>query len=307
MVAEQLEREIHRLGGQLQVVPMSVLSTVREEWRKCVEQIQNTQMHQDLLENYFDFTLGDKLDQVNSLIIIALPSPPCYVELELESGRIEADIPPVYIHRDQQLETIKQLVANSFDQNQLHSWPVVLPKKILASISGFGKYGRNNLLYVEGLGSCHRLTVFASDLVCTDEMELSTQRRMERCSHCGICMRSCPTGAIAECTTIINHDRCLTFYNEREHLLAEWLQEDWHHTLVGCIRCQELCPANRGVWRREKLAAFSKAEVQQILEKQDFSTVDKELQDKLTELNLQRYYSVMSRNIKLLLKAKGIC
>ncbi len=306
MVAELLEKEINRLGGRLQVVPISLLSAVWEEWGKCEEKIQETRMYQDMLKDYFDFTLGGKLDRVNSLILIALPSPPCYVELEWGSGSIEADIPPVYIHRDQQLEAIKQLVKNLFDQHELHSWPVVLPKKILASINGFGKYGRNNLLYVEGLGSCHRLTVFASDLICREDSEPMTERQMERCSHCSICRRKCPTGAITETSAMIHHDRCLTFYNEQKHPLAEWLQEGWHHALVGCVRCQEQCPANREVWRREKMASFTKEEMQQILEEHDFDTIEKSLQDKLTELNLHRYYPVLSRNIKLLLKEKGL-
>lgn len=306
MVAELLEEEIHRLGGRLQVVPVSLLSAVRDEWMKCVEQLQDTQMYQEMLKEYFDFTLGGKLGQVNSLILIALPSPPCYVELEFNSGIIEADIPPVYSSRDQQLEAVKEIVESLFVQHQLHSWPVVLPKKILAAIGGFGKYGRNNLLYVEGLGSCHRLTVFASDLVCEGDCNPAADRRMERCSHCSVCMRRCPTGAITESTAMINYDRCLTFYNEQEHPVAEWLQEEWHHSLIGCMRCQELCPANREVWKREKMAVFRKEKVQQILEKPDLEAVDQCLREKLTNISLHRYYPVLARNIKLLLKAKGL-
>ncbi len=302
-VKELLNKEINRIGGKIKIVSVNILSEVKNEWDKCLGQLAKTNMYNKMLKNYFDFSLAA---EIKSLIIIALPSPPCYVELEWDSRKIEADIPPVYIYRNQQLATIKKIVSSIFAQYQLKSWPVVLPKKILAAIGGFGKYGRNNLLYIEEMGSCHRLTVFGSDLLCDDKIELASKLRMDRCSRCGVCIKQCPTGALARDNERIEVDKCLTFYNEMKDIMPQWLHDDWHHSLVGCTKCQEKCPENYGIWNRRKVGRFSNEETQMVINTKPFEALDVPLQNKLAELNLNRYYGVLSRNIMLLLKAKAI-
>lgn len=44
--------------------------------------------------------------------------------------------------------------------------PAVLPKKLLAVYSGLAACGRNDVIYVRGMGSLHRLSAFYSDLPC---------------------------------------------------------------------------------------------------------------------------------------------
>lgn len=302
--ADMLRSEIQSMGGQMKVIPVSLLSHVEKEWNSCLKQLKTTQMYQKMLYNYFDFSLDNNLDKINSIIIIALPSSPCYIEMEWKGEKILTDIPPVYIHRDQQLTLIKNTVNSVFEKNQLHSWPVVLPKKMIAAMSGFGKYGRNNLFYVEGLGSCHRITVFASDLLCNDEVEVSAKLRLDRCETCGVCIKKCPFGAINKDDTKIDADKCLTFYNEMPGAFPQWISKDWHNSLVGCTRCQEHCPENRGLWNKKKIGSFANEEVKQILENNSFETLGIELQDKLVDTNLDRYYQVLSRNISTLIKAR---
>ncbi len=297
-VKDLLNKHISNMGGRIKIVPVEILSQVQNEWVKCLEQLEKTEMYNKMLKDYFIFSLPA---EIKSLILIALPSPPCYVEFEWDSVKIEADIPPVYIHRDQQLSMIKNVVSNVFEQYQLKSFPVVLPKKILAAISGFGKYGKNNLLYIEGMGSCHRLTVFGSDIICTEKIELAASLSMDRCSKCGLCIKQCPTGAISSNSKKIDADKCLTFYNERNEEMPQWLHNDWHNSLVGCIRCQERCPENRGLWNRKKVGSFSAEETQKILDHTPFELLDTALQDKLADLCLDRYYNVLARNIMLLL------
>jgi epoxyqueuosine reductase len=295
-----LTERINGVGGRIKTVSANILPQVRKEWTKCLEQLGNTDMYNKLLKDYFDLSLDP---DIKSLVIIALPSPPCYVEIELDSEIIEADIPPVYIHRDQQLSMIKKITGDVFKHYHLRSWPVVLPKKMLAAMCGLGKYGRNNILYIEGMGSCHRLTVFGTDMVCTDEIEYASDLRMERCSKCGVCIKQCPTGAVGRDSTLIDADGCLTFYNEMKCEMPEWIHDDWHNSLIGCIRCQEKCPANRGSWNRKKVGRFSGDETRMIMKAETFEALDAELRNKLAELNLDRYFHVLSRNISLLMRA----
>ncbi len=50
---------------------------------------------------------------------------------------------------------------------------------------------------------------------------------------------------------------------------------------------------------------FSHEETQMIMTATTFEALDVELQKKLTELSLDRYFDVLSRNIMLLLKAQN--
>lgn len=292
-----LAERINGIGGRIKTVPASILQHVQKEWDRCLDRLEKTDTYNKMLKDYFDFSLEA---DIKSLVIVALPSPPCYIEIEWNSRTVEADIPPVYVHRDQQLSEIKKIVRDVFEQYHLNSWPVVLPKKLLAAMSGFGRYGRNNLLYIEGMGSCHRLTVFGSDMICPEGFELASDLEMDRCSKCGICIKQCKTGAICENEVQIDADKCLTFYNETKGAMPEWIQDDWHNSLVGCTRCQGKCPANKGMWNRKKVGKLSDDETQAIMKASAFDALDAALQDKLSELSLDRYFDVLARNISLL-------
>lgn len=100
--------------------------------------------------------------------------------------------------------------------------------------------------------------------------------------------------------------KCLTFYNEIDGTIPQWLQRDWHNSLIGCSKCQEQCPENRGLWERMKVGTFSYNDIQMIMKNTAIDTLDAPLQSKLRKLNLDRYYSVLSRNLVLLLTAKGL-
>ncbi len=294
-----LKENIENIGGKLKIIPAGLLPRVENAWLECMAQLGKTSMYRRMLHDYFDFSLDPN---IKSLVIIALPSPPLYVDIAWESQTLKAVVPPAYLYRDRQLSVIKSIVSRVFEEYGLHSYPVVLPKKMLAAISGFGQYGRNNILYIPGLGSCHRLTVFASDMA-ADKTAMQENIVMNRCAACGICARKCPTGAIGRNGGIINADRCLTYHNEMGDSLPEWLQSGWHNSLVGCTRCQEFCPENRGLWNSKKAASFSVEDTQAVMENAAFDTLNAGLRTQLKDLCLDRYYGVLSRNIRLLLHA----
>ena len=296
-VINRLQDEIHKIGGKIKVLPISVMQSLQLEWDYSLKDLSGSMMYQQMLDRYFDFNL----EHINSLIIIALPSPPTFIEVEKDGVIIEADIPPIYYKRDQQLCDIKNIVEEIFVPNNLHSYPVVLPKKMVGGISGFGKYGRNNLLYVEGMGTCHRLTVFASNLISTEEVPLVGTMRLERCEKCRVCMTQCPTGAIRRDQERIDWDRCITFYNETEGEFPDWIKEEFHNCIIGCNYCQVKCPENNGLWNRERIGRLTAQETQEVLMNKKFEELAQPLQEKLIEWNLNRYYPMLSRNLYLLL------
>ena len=121
-----------------------------------------------------------------------------------------------------------------------------MPEKLLAVRSGLARYGKNNITYVPGMGSLHRLAVFVSDLPCVED-NWGEVKTLKTCDGCTACMDACPTGAIVSDRFLIHAERCITFHNERIEEFPEWLDSSWHNCLVGCLRCQWVCPENRDV------------------------------------------------------------
>lgn len=68
--------------------------------------------------------------------------------------------------------------------------------------SGLAKYGRNNITYVNGLGSNF------SDIKCQEDTWGEVQNE-SFCNECNLCGEHCPTGAILEYRFLIDTLECL--------------------------------------------------------------------------------------------------
>ena len=114
--------------------------------------------------------------------------------------------------------------------------------------SGLAEYGRNNITYVPGMGSFHRLTTLYSDFP-ADEDNWQELSAMKSCVGCKACINTCPTGAIPTDHFLLSVERCITFHNEHpgEIPFPEWMDQSWHNCLVGCLHCQKACPVNKNV------------------------------------------------------------
>lgn len=69
------------------------------------------------------------------------------------------------------------------------------------------------------------------------------------CLHCGRCRRACPAGAIEK--DGYHWEKCLRTYMEED--MPEWVMEKMT-AVLGCERCQQVCPLNREVPCREMTA-----------------------------------------------------
>jgi epoxyqueuosine reductase len=106
-----------------------------------------------------------------------------------------------------------------------------------------GQYGRNNICYTGEFGSYTQIMTYISSLPC-DETAWLPIGRMERCENCRACVDSCPTGAIDSDRRLIDSDRCITHANESRENFPEWIDKNAHNSIIGCIKCQDCCPAN---------------------------------------------------------------
>jgi epoxyqueuosine reductase len=115
--------------------------------------------------------------------------------------------------------------------------------KLMAVRSGLGRYGRNNLCYVEGMGTFLALFAYLTN---APGLEDSWHERavLEACRDCAICYGICPTNAIRREEFVVDAGRCITLYNEVNGTFPNWILPSMHNALMGCMKCQRGCPEN---------------------------------------------------------------
>ena len=234
-----------------------------------------------------------------SLLVVAIPSSASVVRFDAGNGSVEATIPPTYVYGRDEGRALS-LLRNSAGEARIE--PAPGPRKVLAARSGLALYGRNNLCYVEGMGSAARLAAFYCSLpLGTETDSWGEPRVMDRCSTCGACVRSCPAGCFREGRFIVGADRCLTFANESAEDDMTGIPRSWNNALVGCLRCQTVCPENAGRLRHvDSGESFSRNETAAIRDARNLESLDPGIRGKLERLNMDEYLDVLWRNLGLL-------
>jgi epoxyqueuosine reductase len=194
------------------------------------------------------------------------------------------------------------MLQNVLDSNGYQLHRAALPLKLLAVFSGLAKYGKNNVVYAEGLGSFFRLIAFLSDMP-PGRSHWLEPRAMKECNKCKACLNACPTGAIVPDRFLIHAERCITFLNEGTGDFPEWIDPAWHNSLVGCMRCQLVCPVNkRFVTWVEEGETFNETETDLILNGVPLDRLPSETAHKLNRSYMVDYLDVLPRNLRALLR-----
>lgn len=126
---------------------------------------------------------------------------------------------------------------------------VDVPARAAAAKAGLGFIGRNTLFYAHGAGSYIGIGVVGSDVDVENLPKPGDAKLNPACERCGICAKSCPTGAIEKDGCRINPLKCISFLNRHPEEPGKILPESpgslrgWLH---GCEICQENCPVNKG-------------------------------------------------------------
>jgi epoxyqueuosine reductase len=177
-----------------------------------------------------------------------------------------------------------------------------LPHKLIAVRSGLGLYGRNNICFVDGMGSFLNLAPYFSDVPCEDNTWQEI-RQMDLCHTCRACMQNCPTAAIMPTRFLIDNERCLTYFNEAggEWNFPDWIDPSSHHALYGCLRCQTACPVDaQYVKTVAEPFEFSEAETTLLMERKSFELFPDELKQKVLALGMVEYLGAIPRNLQAL-------
>jgi epoxyqueuosine reductase len=178
------------------------------------------------------------------------------------------------------------------------------PLKTLAACAGLARYGRNNIVYVEGLGSYIYLAACATDAPPPADHFWSYPVALDRCSTCGACSKACPTRAIGAERFLLHTDRCLTYHNESTEPFPGWIKPDWHHVAVGCLRCQAVCPVNTDHGpRKTPPERFDERETAAILAATPIQELPTTTRHKMQRCGLDYSPQLIARNLRALLDA----
>ncbi|MBF0407923.1 MAG: 4Fe-4S binding protein [Candidatus Riflebacteria bacterium] len=251
--------------------------------------------------SHFIFRIPEDFPSAASLIIIAMPRPQTRVSFVFCGKPVSLILPPIYLR----FKTIhRQIVSILGELLSLDGYTAItarLPQKLLAVRSGLAEYGRNNISYISGMGSFFQLAVFFSDFPCPEDHWIEP-RMMAKCENCRSCVNNCPTGALTESRFLLKGERCLVFHNERssEHPFPEWIDANWHNSLLGCMLCQRICPENNNFleWF-EGNQEFSEEESSLIVTGVSPDKFPPETREKLKNLGLLDYIDFLPRNLSV--------
>jgi epoxyqueuosine reductase len=243
------------------------------------------------------------MPKARSLIVVAARDPVVSCRFEWRGEIVSFPVPPTYVHGLRKDESLEETVRTQLESEGHRASRLRVPKKRLAACSGLVRYGRNNITYVPGMGSFHRLAVLCTEFPC-EEDDWGPPLALERCEHCRLCTNACPSGAIAEDRFLLRAELCITNWNEqpREVPFPEWLDRSWHNSVVGCMVCQNICPENRKVLDYcEAGPVFTEQETALLLAGTPSADLPTTLERKLKKWDLMRWLDLMPRNLGVLL------
>jgi epoxyqueuosine reductase len=300
----ELFSQLEERGYEGRIVSIEHLGDLQEEMEGHHRQgLFDEEFYQTWITR-FAFSPPDSLPGARSLIVVAIPQPQFRVVFTWNGEKLPFFIPPTYVAYGEINKQVGELLTGILGPEGYQVARAAPPQKLLAVRSGLGVYGKNNICYIPGMGSFHRLAAFCSDLPCPEDHWQEPQM-LERCQTCSACLRNCPTSAITSERFLLRAERCITFHNEKagDIPFPDWLDPSWHNCLVGCLDCQRICPQNKEFleWVEEG-AEFSPQETALILEEVPFDQLPAKTAAKWKQLGLDEDYDIFPRNLRALLR-----
>jgi epoxyqueuosine reductase len=280
-IITKIEERMKQFGYKARTVSITHLPEVQEAVGKLVRQgLVNRRLYERW---HFYLNTNKNVPEANTIIVVAMPQPIFRISFKYKGITYPADIPPNYFaeaaYESRTEETLKSASETAgYKITRAH-----LALKTLAVRSGLATYGKNNITYIPEIGSLYSLVAFYSDCPC-EEDNWQESRVMEACENCSLCRENCPTRSIPADRFLIHAEKCLGSLNETEPDVPYWvqLQPDWHNALIGCTRCQFVCPVNKPYLDNIVAAtSFSEEETDLILNRTPLENLSRATRQKL--------------------------
>ena len=312
---EQFSKLIESYGFKTRIVPISQLDSIKSDLEETLKHHGDIELNLKTYLSNFEFDIPPHFENATSLIVIAVPQPITKVQFMHNNKKNTVILPPMYLlnssikneSKHKEILNINSLVEEALSTLNSKCIKINLPAKISAVNSGLGQYGRNNICYIDGQSSYYWIATYISDLMhseetCKDKV-LDTRSIMTTCDDCNLCLTTCPTQAINNNRFVIHANKCLTLYNERSQNFPDWIKSKWHNAIIGCMRCQLVCPVNKkNPYNIKNSIIFSNSETDMILSRMPLNKLPKSLYLKLETINFLEDYNLLARNLDVLLK-----
>jgi epoxyqueuosine reductase len=244
-----------------------------------------------------------------SVIVVAAYSKNMYSNFWLDGSSHRIMIPFQYYNDDLNADRLKAILQKDVIKaagRRIVDVSSKVPLKLLAARSGLGRYARNSLVFVDGMGSYNVLHAFLTDHPFAED-NWTNLEILEECNRCHACERTCPTRCISRWSYSTNIDKCLTLYNENPGEFPNYILGSMHHALMGCMQCKAPCPANEGIAELSgNLEDVSEEETRKILRGSPDDVLLKSLQRKLRQFRAaasKDQFPVLKRNLSALIRA----
>ncbi len=263
-----------------------------------------------IYRSYIDelkFEIPDNFPTAKSIVIISKFTRLMYVNFHLNGKTYEVMIPPQYYSDGISSEDLTEIIHKEIIKKPGYRVERAdkVHLKLLAVRSGLGKYGRNNLCFVDGMGNFITLVAFFTDFEFEEDhwQELAL---LDACRNCVICYGICPTNCITKENFVINVGRCITLFNEVKGKFPRWILPSMHNALVGCMKCQLRCPENEGfAGLSGRLEDVTEDETLKILQGKPDEGLLNSLSRKLKKFvpaSSKEYFPIFTRNLRALIR-----
>ncbi len=243
-------------------------------------------------------------------LIIYIPKEVRTVQFELCDKRYEASIPPpIYCDEPSDIDEFDKAVNDRLDGK---ARPVRLPMKSLSVLLGISRYGRNNITYIDGLGSLFIMRSYAVKGLDENDIEISKplggfideDLQCPECDGCFACIASCPTGAISNDRFLLHAERCMTYHNKNDKEFPAWIDGSSHNCIFGCLQCQVCCPMDFGkLIKKPSGVVFDEDETRYLVgihETSEVKAIEAGIESKLAKLGIAYLRELMPRNLRAL-------
>lgn len=295
-ILDEVQKQLSRFRCDFKTVSVTHLNELQSAIARLVSQGLVSKRLSDTWRFYTES--NTYFPEAQTIIIIAIPQRIVRIVFQWHGAERMAEIAPGYFYRDDETraeDLLKYtLLASGYEVMKAH-----LALKTLAVRSGMAEYGKNNIVYVPGMGSFLRLVAFYTDCPC-EEDSWSEYRVMADCSDCLLCRNNCPTGSINAERFLIHAETCIDFLGQKQPDFPYWvrLQPKWPGGLVGCMRCQSVCPVNKPyIDNMRKGPIFSEEETDLIWNETPLDRLPQETREKVSDIS-EAIYPLFSRNLR---------
>jgi len=263
--------------------------------------------------DWFVYPKGITLKEPKSVIIVAVPLAAHTLAFQLDGDELETILPPTYVKYKKLFGQVHDDLAASVIRDTCCSEILQAPLKATATRLGLATYGRNNITYIEGLGSYFQFVGILTDaeLPPSGGSSSGNPKMNPECMHCTICFEACPTRAIRQKRVLLSAERCFTLQSESHEPWPRWIQPvldrcfSAQTCLIGCLQCQVVCPRNQGLLRTEPAGiSFTAAETEWILAGKpcDSHPLGMDIKAKFDEIDMFKDYRCFTKNLRELVK-----